>query len=136
MDCKSIQPAVDLTNCDSEPIRYPGTVQPHGALLVVDKASGTIDAASESCETFLGLSATQLLGQSLVSCLGGDVETTLLTNPNIDTHPRLPLSVNGRQLCARYSLNDSGQVLLELETDGPDALTLQGMRTSVAKASG
>jgi PAS domain S-box-containing protein len=127
MDCNSVQPMVDLTNCESEPIRYPGTVQPHGALLVVDKASGTIDAASESCKTFLGLSAQQLLGQSIGSCLGHDVESTLLAKPNIDTHPLPPLSMNGRQLCARYSLNDSGQVLLELETDGPDALTLQGL---------
>ena len=28
--------AVDLTNCDREPIHISGSVQPHGALLAVD----------------------------------------------------------------------------------------------------
>jgi len=27
---------VDLTNCDREPIHIPGSIQPHGAMLVID----------------------------------------------------------------------------------------------------
>jgi light-regulated signal transduction histidine kinase (bacteriophytochrome) len=38
-----------VSSCEAEPIRYPGAVQPHGALLVFDPASGVIEAASESC---------------------------------------------------------------------------------------
>ncbi|MGN6725364.1 MAG: hypothetical protein ACTHLZ_05570, partial [Tepidisphaeraceae bacterium] len=27
---------IDLTNCDREPIHIPGSIQPHGALLVLN----------------------------------------------------------------------------------------------------
>ena len=32
--CMNIQ--FDLTNCDKEPIRTPGAILPHGAMLVLD----------------------------------------------------------------------------------------------------
>ena len=34
--------AVDLTNCDREPIHIPGAILPHGAMIVVDPATMTI----------------------------------------------------------------------------------------------
>ena len=30
---------LDLTNCDREPIHIPGSIQPHGILLVIDPSS-------------------------------------------------------------------------------------------------
>lgn len=39
------QPA-DLTECDREPIRTPGQIQPHGALFAVDPATGRVLAAA------------------------------------------------------------------------------------------
>lgn len=60
---------LDTTSCEAEPIRFPGAVQPHGALFVVDPVSSRIEAASESAEELLGVAATELLGQSLASAL-------------------------------------------------------------------
>jgi light-regulated signal transduction histidine kinase (bacteriophytochrome) len=34
-------PAPDLTNCDREPIHIPGSIQPHGVVLVLDQATFT-----------------------------------------------------------------------------------------------
>lgn len=127
MDVMNVRPTIDITSCEDEPIRYPGAVQPHGALLVVDRASGIIIAASESCETLLAAPAKQLLGQRLDRCLERDAESVLLAVPNDGLQPLLPLLLNGRQCTAQSSLNDSGQVLIEFETGDPDALALQAM---------
>lgn len=32
----------DLTSCDREPIHIPGSIQPHGVMLVCNAASGRI----------------------------------------------------------------------------------------------
>ena len=57
-------PAVDITNCDREPIHIPGSVQNHGFLVAVSNKDATIRYASENVKTFTGLEAAQVLGQS------------------------------------------------------------------------
>ena len=37
-------PGVDLTDCDREPIHIPGSIQPHGLLLIADADSLTVVA--------------------------------------------------------------------------------------------
>ncbi|MBB3225479.1 PAS domain S-box-containing protein [Luteibacter sp. Sphag1AF] len=51
----------DLTACDREPIHIPGSIQPHGVLLVVDATSHAILQASENAPDILGLPLEQLL---------------------------------------------------------------------------
>ena len=38
--------SVDITNCDREPIHIPGTILPHGVMLVLDAATLEIQAAA------------------------------------------------------------------------------------------
>lgn len=57
-------PVVDVTNCDREPIHIPGSVQSHGFLAAVNNKDATIRYASENVNTFTGLEAAQVLGQS------------------------------------------------------------------------
>jgi len=59
-----------LEECVQEPIRTPGTIQPHGALLTVDPADLTIVHASENTGSILGLDARLLLGRPLREALG------------------------------------------------------------------
>lgn len=54
-----------LKECAREPIRFPGKIQPHGALLVVDKNDLRILCASENVGQFLGLQASTLITQTL-----------------------------------------------------------------------
>ena len=46
-----------------EPIRTPGTIQPHGALLGLDD-SGSVALASENCAEIIGMDAAALLGRA------------------------------------------------------------------------
>lgn len=48
-----------------EPIRTPGSIQPHGALLVVDSQTHQIVQASDNCAQVLGIETGDLLGRPL-----------------------------------------------------------------------
>ncbi len=106
----------ELTNCETEPIRYAGAIQPHGALLVLDPLSRLIEAASESCETFVGLPAQSLLGQSITDVFGKATETALMAELAEGKQNWVPLSANGQQFSARPSLNAAGQWLVDIES--------------------
>lgn len=62
--------AVDLTNCEREPIHQIGAVQPHGLLLVVRESDGSVVQASRNAGTLLACDA--LPGATLAQ-LGGDL---------------------------------------------------------------
>ncbi|MBB3951842.1 histidine kinase dimerization/phosphoacceptor domain -containing protein [Aureimonas jatrophae] len=62
--------ALDLTLCDREPIHIPGSIQPHGLLLVADPRTGLVQAVAGDVEGRLtpewrGVPLTDLIGQSL-----------------------------------------------------------------------
>ncbi|WP_213814467.1 sensor domain-containing diguanylate cyclase [Glaciihabitans sp. dw_435] len=61
-----------LDNCAQEPIRTPGSVQPHGALLAID-ADNTIVIASDNTGSVLGTPAADLLSTNVVDLIGSDV---------------------------------------------------------------
>ena len=48
--------AADLTNCEREQIHLAGSIQPHGALLVLRESDCVIEQASENAASFLGVS--------------------------------------------------------------------------------
>lgn len=54
---------VDLSNCDAELVQFPGAIQPHGAMLVVDEPDYVIRQASENCLAIIGRPAENLLGK-------------------------------------------------------------------------
>jgi light-regulated signal transduction histidine kinase (bacteriophytochrome) len=45
----------DLTNCDREPIHIPGSIQPHGAMLVYDAGRQTHFRQTARCRDARGL---------------------------------------------------------------------------------
>jgi chemotaxis family two-component system sensor kinase Cph1 len=69
--------AVDPTDCEREPIRTPGSIQPHGVLLVLDGRDLTVVQASENAEEMLGVPAFQALGRPLAYLLGDAAAETL-----------------------------------------------------------
>ncbi|WKN40416.1 ATP-binding protein [Tunicatimonas pelagia] len=62
-------PEVTLINCDEEPVHTPGSIQPHGALLVLDQESFRILQASENTFSVLGREPEDLLNQPLKALL-------------------------------------------------------------------
>ena len=112
--------AVDLTNCDREPIHIPGLIQPHGVLLVLDASTLEIIQVSRNTQEWLGRSPQDLLDQPLSvlldaeqraaidQCLIGDFECI---NP-LD----IAIDRQGEQLQFDGIVHQSeGIVLLELE---------------------
>jgi len=58
-------------DCAAEPIRAPGCIQPHGALLVLRSVDLTILQVSENSPQLFGLTAEQLLGKNIDVLLDG-----------------------------------------------------------------
>lgn len=59
---------VDLSACEHEPIHLPGSIQPHGTLLVLRASDGAITQYAVNAQSFLGIDASQeLLGSTLSS---------------------------------------------------------------------
>jgi chemotaxis family two-component system sensor kinase Cph1 len=63
--------ALDLTACDREPIRFPGSIQPHGFLLTLTPALAILQA-SENLLAWTGIAATGSLGRPLAELIGAD----------------------------------------------------------------
>ena len=61
---------VDFSNCDRELIQYPGAVQGHGAMLIVDEPDFRIQQASLNCREIIGVDAKDLLGKSIADVFG------------------------------------------------------------------
>jgi light-regulated signal transduction histidine kinase (bacteriophytochrome)/CheY-like chemotaxis protein len=59
--------AVDLTNCDREPIHLIGSIQSFGLLITVSADAWVVTRASRSAAQWLGLSPQHLIGRSLAS---------------------------------------------------------------------
>ncbi|TAJ33074.1 MAG: hypothetical protein EPO67_08515, partial [Reyranella sp.] len=84
------RPAVDLTNCDREPIHLLGAVQPFGFLVAADSASASwpVTRASANVEQWLGKPVDQVIGQPLdqvftaeaVHAIRGHLQTAVFTN--------------------------------------------------------
>ncbi|TWI66625.1 light-regulated signal transduction histidine kinase (bacteriophytochrome) [Pseudoduganella lurida] len=69
-------PSLDLTSCDREPIRTPGSVQPHGCVLAL-APDGTVVQASDNLAHHLGVSATAALGRTLAGVVGDAIAAQL-----------------------------------------------------------
>ena len=67
--------APDLTDCDREPIHIPGSIQPHGLLLVVERNSLALAYAAGPVEAALGRDDWRgaSLGELLDDALAGRI---------------------------------------------------------------
>jgi chemotaxis family two-component system sensor kinase Cph1 len=112
----------DLSNCEREQIHLAGSIQPHGALLVVRERDHVIVQASDNAAGFLGLDQN-LLGRSLRS-IGGDLSGRI--RPHLDERlTTVPLAVRchlGSPPAAFDGLlhrPPDGGLIIELERAGP-----------------
>lgn len=61
----------DRDICEREPIRTPGAIQPHGALIGLDGASDSIVLASQNIAAFLGADVADVIGKRARDFLPG-----------------------------------------------------------------
>ena len=97
---------LNLNNCDAEPVRTPGCIQAHGALLVLRLSDLSILQASENTLAILGQAASQLLGRSVAAVVkaeGEDRLRSLIANEPIDLNPIYAFTLpDGGQPQARH----------------------------------
>lgn len=114
-------PAPNLTACDREPIRIPGSIQPHGALLVLEPDSFAVLQASANAPVLLGCAAP-LLGRKLDEIMpalpSGFFERLRNWAEDDDAAFMQDVELGGRKLYAAAH-RSSGGVLLEFEVAAP-----------------
>src|SRR5690606_15373336 len=108
-------PDLDLSACDREPIHIPGSIQPHGLLLVVDSGTGTVTHAAGDVEDRLGTADWQ--GAPLQNLLGRDAASALLTPDPASLRNFAPPRA-GEAFDVR-SLPGPHETLIELEPAAP-----------------
>ncbi len=62
--------AVDLLTCDREPIHIPGTIQPHGILVVLREPDFVVTHVGANVEALLGVSVATICGSGLATLIG------------------------------------------------------------------
>lgn len=60
----------DPTGCDREPIHLPGSIQPHGCLLVLHPVSGEIIQLAGDVSALIGTSKERVMGATLAKMIG------------------------------------------------------------------
>ncbi|GAA3996668.1 HWE histidine kinase domain-containing protein [Sphingomonas humi] len=117
--------AVDLTNCDREPIHIPGAILPHGAMLVIDLATWNIvQAAGDSVgllgrplDTLVGAQADNLFSAEQMDKLRALIADNDLIKPRHLLNPFLRVS-DDRPLDASVHKTD-GLLVIEVEQADP-----------------
>lgn len=119
----------DLTNCDREPIHIPGSVQPHGALLVMAEPELTIVQVSDNVEAYLGRAPDALLYHPFDDLLGRERaarfrESYVGRETFIDLNPvaiEVPDHAGGIRTFDGVFHRSGGLLVLELEPAPPRA---------------
>ncbi|MYM81272.1 GAF domain-containing protein [Duganella sp. FT50W] len=71
-------PAIDINSCDSEPIRTPGALQPHGFLLALAPGAALeVVQTSDNLVRWTGVAPQQALGRPLAQVIGAAAAGTL-----------------------------------------------------------
>jgi light-regulated signal transduction histidine kinase (bacteriophytochrome) len=135
---------IDLTNCDSEPIHIPGSIQPHGVLIVLRRQDLTICQVSGNTADMLGLAPARLLEQPIEALLPEKEHVNYrqsLLNEVTESKPLYLFSVRTREIDDVFDAiahRIGSHILLELEPSpaardlsAPDLYRL--LQSSVAK---
>jgi light-regulated signal transduction histidine kinase (bacteriophytochrome) len=132
----------DLSNCEREQIQLAASIQPHGALIVLDEAHLSVIQASENAAGLLGLEGEPIgrrlddlipvLATRLRSCLSGDLAV-------IPIVLRCPSGWPARDFDAIVHRPPAGGLIVELEPSGPrvdlSAQVNTALQTIIASAS-
>jgi light-regulated signal transduction histidine kinase (bacteriophytochrome)/CheY-like chemotaxis protein len=116
--------AVNLTNCDREPIHIPGSIQPHGCLIACDLTGGVVLHHSANVPAMLGFTG-EINGQRLEDIVGGDAAHALRNALATSDDPARPALRHGLSLPSGLAFDVSlhrfdSKVIIELEPASRD----------------
>ena len=115
-------------NCAKEPIHIPGSIQPHGFMLVCDPDTHEILHASDNVEAWIGLDVGQVLGRPLEAIIEGvaplvqrvDEFVGAESNPFHLGDIVLPAEHEARGPVAILAHRHDGVLFIEFETSNRD----------------
>ena len=91
-------PSLDITACDREPIHVPGSIQPHGLLLIADASltvvGGAGDLEQRVSAGWLGRSLSALIGQDADALLARMEEQSVVGSPVEGTTERFDVTLH------------------------------------------
>ena len=118
---------IDLENCAREPIHVPGSVQPHGVLLVLAGRDLRVVQASENTGPLLGVPTGDALGRPLADLLGAAAAAALhhgltaaLTATRAEFLGAVTVAGGYKGSFNAVAHRAAGGVVLELEIAVPD----------------
>ncbi|WP_435008179.1 ATP-binding protein [Tundrisphaera lichenicola] len=120
----------DLSDCAQEPIQRPGSIQPHGVLLVLAEPDLEVIHSSQNVTVMLGRELEDVLGHPVDALLGPELARLLrdsATNPSLERTPlfvgkgQIPSDGGGKAFDAIVHRSD-GSLILELEPAPADEL--------------
>ena len=126
----------DLDSCDREPIRVPGSVQPHGVLLAVRGPDLAVVQASANAADAFGTPAADLLGKPLAAVFGPDQAAALardIAAADLDQNPLYLRTLTarvgpGRPAFRAVAHRHDGNLIVELEpAEAGDRVTFQNL---------
>lgn len=127
-----------LERCASEPIHIPGSVQPAGAMLVLNPPMDRVLQASENCEDFLGAGPRSLLGGDPGAVLGRpaiqELRDDLQARPDALAHAGIRSPSDDRQWLQVRAHRSDDCVVVEVEPDAPPAGAGSAFWSSVNEA--
>lgn len=111
---------VNLTNCDREQIHIPGSIQPHGVLLVLQEPEFEIIQVSNNTEEWLNILPENLLKQNIKDLLGAEQIDSLRKSLAGDFEYLNPLKLSIKCGDKTKQFNNiihrnNGAIILELE---------------------
>ena len=112
----------NLSNCEREQIHLAGSIQPHGALLVIGEPDHVIVQASDNAAAYLGVGHN--LQGLRVRALGGSLwERTTKSRPesaeSIPTAVRCTIGARNEPCNALIHRAPDGELIVEIEHAGP-----------------
>lgn len=141
--------ALDLGGCDREPIHLPGSIQPHGLLLVLSEPEGVVVQASANVGGLLGRPIDAVLGRTLEDLLGPEQAADVgggLVSPSLHQSPiylrTVSIEAGGRRRSFQVVAHrHDGALIVELEsTDSGAEIAFRDLyplvRTFIGRAQG
>ena len=121
-------PGRDLNECDREPIHIPGSIQPHGALLVLEAENLTVVQCSENVTELMAVHPGELVGSTILDRIDLDQREALKgilvkANHQFSNPLRIPILINDEASVfdgIAHRVDD--QIVMELENPNRDTL--------------
>jgi len=89
----------DLTTCDREPIHIPGSIQPHGVLLVVDRRELAVEQVAGDTRSLIAIEPERAIGMPLATILDAEAMGFVIERLGVSTAfvaPIMRLEVRSR----------------------------------------